>query len=217
MSDLISNFLEPFSYFLYSVALFACVFYRTDFKKSVLLLYYIFASLIILYASLMAYYKTWGDNNWVYNLFFLITIVVLSYYFHQLLHSIQKKIAIRIVLIINLALFMRYDIVSRQFHGTYNNYVVAFCFLSIVVYSFLYFHQLVTHVAEQSLLLQFDFWLVTGYLLYFLGGFFAVLFYKNASIEQRQILWGLQNIILFISAVITLCGNLWVGYKRKLA
>ena len=215
MSGLINKFLEPFSYLIYTVTLVVSIYYQRSVTKAFLLLYYIFSTAIIFYGSLLAFYKTLGDNNWVYNLFFLVTIVVLSCYFHRVLFGRGKKTLVKILLVVNILLFVWYDIVLKKFDGYYNNQVVAFCFLSIVAYSFLYFHQLINNVNEESILLDFDFWLISGYLLYFLGAFFVILFYQNAAVSQRGFVWGLQSIILFLSAIITLSGNLWIRNQNK--
>lgn len=217
MFSLITNFLEPICYLIYTGIFMSVFFLERSSSRTVLLFYYFFAFITIFYACLLAHVNTWGDNNWLYNLFFFVTIIVLSYYFFNLIDSRNKKTAILVILLVNVGLFIWHDIISQKFYDNYNHYVVAVCFLSIIIYSFLYFHQLVTNVGHRNILIDFDFWLVSGYLLYFLGAFFAILFYKNASIEQRAILWGLQNIVLFLSALITLSGNLWISHKKKLA
>ena len=217
MSGLINKFLEPFSYLIYSITLVISLHYQRSFNKTLLFLYYIFSTAVVFYASLLAYYKTLGDNNWIYNLFFLVTIVVLSWYFHRVLFGRGKKKVVKILLVVNILVFVWYNIVLKKFYGYYNNQVIAFCFLSVVAYSFLYFHQLINNVNEQSILLDFNFWLISGYLLYFLGAFFVILFYQNAAVSQRGFVWGLQSFILFLSAVITLSGILWIRNQKKLA
>ena len=217
MFRIISNFLEPFSYFIYAGLFISVVRSGKDLKKIVLLSYYLFASGVLFYACLLSHVGTWGDNNWLYNLFFLVTIIVLSFYFHQILLSGKKKTAVKIIISINLIQFVLYDIVRKHFHFTYNYNVVAFCFLSIIIYCFLFFHQLITNVSERSILHNFDFWLVAGYLFYFLGAFFVILFYSNTPVGHRRLIWGVQNIILLLSSLITLCGNLWMVSKRKIA
>lgn len=185
------------------------------FRKKVLFCYYFAATLLIFYASLLAHYKTFGDNNWIYNLFFLLTITVFSYYFHQLFYNKQKKIIVRLLFIINVCLFIYIDILLKRFFDQISNYTSAFCFLSIVIYALLYFDQVIRNVSEVNILHQFNFWLVSGYLLYFLSCFFIILFYVYAGINGRRTIWTLQNIILFLSSVITLTGNLWIQYRRK--
>jgi hypothetical protein len=155
------------------------------------------------------------DNNWIYNLVFLLTMLVVSWYFRNLLFSKTKKYIVSILTVINVAFFVYYDIFLAQFFNKYNNQVYAFCFLSIVFYSLLYFYQLIRNVTELNILHQFDFWLISGYLLYFLSCFFVILVYGHAHVDLRRVIWAIQNIILFLSSVITITGNLWINYHRK--
>ena len=217
LESFLKNFLEPFSYLIYACVLFIKLRRDRTFEKKVLFVYYICATLLLLVASFLVIYTAEDiDNNWLYNIFYLITICILSYYFYQILNNRTKKYVVTFLLVINLVLFIVYDIMLKHFYKEYNAYVVAICFLSIVVYALLYFDQLLRNVSELNILYKFDFWLVSGYLFYFLGCFFIILFYQSAAIEQRGNVWTLQNVILFLSSLITLSGNLWMHYHKKL-
>ncbi len=217
LESFFKNFLEPFSYLTYAIVFFLKFSRDKTFEKKVLFVYYLCATSLLLVASFLAMYITNQlDNNWLYNIFYLTTICVLSYYFSKILNTKIKKYIVIFLLIINLILFIIYDIVLRHFFNEFNGYIFAICFLSIVVFALLYFHQLLTNVNELNILYEFDFWLVSGYLLYFLGCFFIILFYESADVEQRGSIWALQNSILFLSSLITLSGNLWIHYQKKL-
>lgn len=207
------NFLEPLAYLVYAFLLLMAIDRRSPIAKKILFIYYLVALFLTYYANYLSFTKTQGDNNYLYNLFFLITICVFSYYFYNLLTARVRKMIVLFLLLINLTLFIFYDILSGKFDGTYNNYVTATCFLSIVVYSLLYFYQILKNVNELNILHEFNFWLISGYLLYFLGSFFIVLFYPEMPTGLRGVVWAFQNIILFTSAVIALAGNLWVKYR----
>jgi len=97
----------------------------------------------------------------------------------------------------------------------YNTPVYASTFISIVAYSLLYFDQVIRNVNELEILKQFDFWLVSGYLIYFLSSFFIIIFYDEVPLRHRAFLWSLQNMVLFISASLTFSGYLWITYKNK--
>ncbi len=212
----LKNFLEPFSYLLYTLLLLIILSKKSPAKIKILFIYYLTAVIITYYASFLSYVKTNGDNNYLYNLFFFITISAFSYYFYNILIGRNKKYIICFLFLINLVLFIEYAIVLKQFQHTYNNYPTATCYLSIVVYCLFYFDQLLRNVTEVNILHEFDFWLISGYLLYFLGAFFIILIYKDKSESQRAIIWAFQNIILFTSALIALTGNIWIRYHRKL-
>ncbi len=207
------NFLEPLAYLLYVFLLISSINKKSPVARKVLFIYYLVALILTYYANYLSFIKTSGDNNYLYNLFFFITISTFSYYFYNLLADKMVKIAVVLLFIINLSLFLIYDIINQQFHGTYNNYVNAICFLSIVVYSLLYFYQILNNVNELNILHKFNFWLISGYLFYFLGSFFIVLFYSEISKELRGVVWAFQNIILLTSALIALIGNLWIRYR----
>lgn len=217
MESFLKNFLEPFSYLIYAVVLYIKLATDQTFEKKVLFVYYLCATVLLLAASFLVIYTEEDiDNNWLYNIFYLITICILSYYFYQILNNKVKKYVVTFLLIINLILFIIYDIIFKQFYNEFNGYVFAICFLSIVIYALLYFDQLLRNVSELNILYKFDFWLVSGYLFYFLGCFFLILFYESATVEQRGNVWTLQNVILFLSSLITLSGNLWIRYQKKL-
>ncbi|MDQ6845319.1 MAG: hypothetical protein M3Z92_13370 [Bacteroidota bacterium] len=212
----LKNFLEPFSYLLYALLLFIVVDRNSSVKRKVLFIYYVIAVTLTYYASFLSYIKTHGDNNYLYNLFFFITICTFSYYFYNILIGRNKRYIVIFLFVLNLCLFIEYDIVLREFHYSYNNYVTATTYSSLAVYCLFYFDQLLRNVNEVNILHQFDFWLISGYLIYFLGAFFIILFYKDKNESQRAIIWAFQNIILFTSALIALTGNLWIKYYRKL-
>lgn len=212
----LKNFLEPFSYLLYTFLLLIMLNKNSSAKRKVLFVYYLVAVILTYYASFLSYVKTLGDNNYLYNLLFFITISMFSYYFYNILNGRIKKYAVCFLFVLNLFLFIEYDIVLGQFHDTYNNYATATTYLSIVIYCLFYFDQLLRNVNEVNILHEFDFWLISGYLLYFLGAFFIILIYKDKNESQRAIIWSFQNIILFTSALIALTGNLWIKYHKKL-
>lgn len=212
----LKNFLEPLSYLVYFFLLMITTTKTSPLRLKVLLIYYVSAVVITYYASFLSYVKIMGDNNYLYNLFFFITICTFSYYFYSILNSKVKKYIVLILLVFNVLLFIRYDVVSAQFFNTYNNYVTATCNITILTYSLLYFHKLISNVSEQNILEDFNFWLVSSYLIYFLGAFFIIFAYKEKNESQRAIIWSFQNVILFTSALVALTGNLWIKYHRKL-
>ncbi|MEO6638023.1 MAG: hypothetical protein ABIN25_07085 [Ginsengibacter sp.] len=207
------NFLEPLAYLVYAFLLLMSIDRYSPITKKVLFVYYIVALFITYYANYLSFTKTLGDNNYLYNLLFLITVCVFSYYFYNLLNTRLRKMIVVFLLLLNIILFIFYDILNQKFNGNYNNYVTAICFISIVVYSLLYFYQLIKNVNELNILHEFNFWLISGYLLYFLGSFFIILFYSEMPTGLRGVVWAFQNIILFTSAIVALAGNLWAKYR----
>lgn len=210
MKDFFKNGLEPLSYFIYAIAIFIAIRKNKLIKKEVLFIFYLLAIVIILVAC---YTTNMLLNRILYNLYFFITISVFSYYFRSLLSTKTKKNIVNILFIINLILFINICLVSHQLFEI-NNYFYGITYLTIIVYALLYFHDVLKNVNEIKLLHQFDFWLVSGYLLYFLSCFFIIFFYENVDISLRATLWSLQNSILFLSSLLTMCASIWI-YQKK--
>lgn len=203
--------MEAFSYLLYATAVFVA---RDNSKSSVsrtvLFIYYILAALLITIAA----YPNVALNNFIYNIFFFITICVISYYFHTLLVGKAKRAILYLLVVVNLLLFLINDVIYQQY-DQYNPYVYSISYLSIIVYALLYFHQLMTNVDEKNLLYRFDLWVVSAYLLYFLSSFYIILIYGEVEVSRHALIWSAQNIILFLSSAITLIGSSWIYYQKK--
>ncbi len=211
MRTFLKDYLELVAYLIYTILLFF------SFKKSgllrhkVLYYYYLFATALLLEASV--FFEM--DNNWNYNLLFLLTIIIFSWYFKNLFLYDIRKTVVNVFLGINIAVFIYYNVLRGQFFNSYNNYVYSVSFITIVIFTLMYFHQLLLNVKEESILLDLDFWLICGYLLYFLGSFFIILYYKDAPSSQRGNIWASQNIILFLSAIIALKGYSYIANRKN--
>jgi hypothetical protein len=214
------NFLEPFSYFIYALALFIEYRANKSGKSKVLLAYYIVATILITYACIVALDYN-DDNNWLYNIHYFISALVFAYYFNGILIKSLEKNFIRVLyalVIVNL-----FFTGIMQTNNFFNSFGVAFFFLCVVVSAFIYFYQILHYLSEVNVLRSFDLWLVTGYLLYFLGSFLVVLTYKyftDKFVEEQRFLladiWAIQNLLLFICSIVVLIFQLWITYHRKL-
>jgi len=225
----IANYLEPLSYFIYAVALLLRLRVDKRNKTKVLVVYYVLTCILMTYAS-------WAitlpdndlrrNNNWIYNLVFLLPNALLFCYFYLTLTSASKRFVTKGLLLLNVLVFSINDFMLHQF-DQFNSFCNSFFSLSIVVCVLMYFHQVLANVSEKDILLEFDFWLISGYLLYFLGSFFIIVTYDYLSFSikapetlEQQIqlasLWGVGNILLFISALLTLIGTLWTRRQEKL-
>jgi hypothetical protein len=213
---IVRNFLEPFSYFIYAAIFFLKLKDEKNIEANVLFWYYLVAAILLTYANfLIVTDRADIDNNWMYNLVYFMTISTLSWYFYRLLPARQKKSFVIGAFILNALIFVVYDLILGHLIRSYNNYVYAICFICIVVYSFMYFNHLLNHVTGSSILNNFNFWLVSGYLLYFLGAFIVVLLYRTVNYNDLNTVWTFQSIILFLSALITLIGYLRTTPKKQ--
>lgn len=229
LNPLIYNFLEPFSYLIYTITL--CLHYqiRPSVKIKVLIFYYTLATLLMSYASWSIIYMkntAESNNNWVYNIFYFLSNFFLSFYMYKTFTHIKSKIITLSLLLINVTNFFLNDLVFKQ--RLFDSFVTSIFLLSLIILIFLYFQQVLGNVTEQHILLHFDFWLLSGYLIFFLGSFFIIMSWSHLSSrvgnvataeqkEQFSILWGVHNILLFISALITFIGSVWIRhYQRRL-
>lgn len=219
MESFLKNFLEPFSYLIYAVAL-GLEFKRNKLtREKVLFIYYLFATLIMCYASIIS--LTYGYNNWLYDIHYSVSIIVFTYYFLNILDNSQNKITVKILFTLALLIFILTKIFSTTQY--FNSIGTAFFFLSVLICSFLFFRELLSKINEKNILLSFDLWLVSGYILYFLGSFFIILSYDYFSgkfnYEEQLILgdlWSIQNCLLFIASIISLGSHTWITYQNKL-
>lgn len=221
---LISNYLEPIACLLYFVSL---VFHYRVQKQRVtkLLIFHYLIITILLTIGAIQIQGTESNNIWFYDIANLSTAIFIGTYFYYLLqHRTKKKIVSALVTIYILYSVFRHFTLEgdRLFDSIGYSFVSA----SVVIYVFMYFHQALKNVTEISILKEFNFWLASGYLVYFAGSFiiFVSYYYLTKKIlhtyttAERDILtalWGMHNALLFISALSLLTGSLWITYRRK--
>jgi len=189
----------------------------------VLLIYYILATFLLGYAAIISLnYKSSdaGNNNWLYNIHYFLSAVVMGYYFNNILVSKSKK---KIVIVLFSLVAVNFIITDFILTKTYfNSTSTAFLFLSMVIASLMYLHELLINMSEKNILLNFNLWLISGYIIYFLGGFFIILSYSyltdKLTYDQETILgdlWSVLNVLLFVTSIITLSSHLWITYRKK--
>ncbi|MEO8413429.1 MAG: hypothetical protein ABI472_07200 [Ginsengibacter sp.] len=219
ISVFIKNFLEPISYLVYAIAF--LLEYRTHKSKSekVLLVYYLVAFVLIFYACILALDYA-NNNNWLYKIYYFLSALVFGYFFNSLLRKRSNKIIVTILFsAVAVNFFVSDFVITRSYFDSAGN---ALFFLCVVVASLLYFHELLSTMTEKNILLNFNLWLISGYIVYFLGGFFIILSYAyftdKFNYDQRSILgdlWSVQNVLLFITSIITLSSHIWIAYRTK--
>lgn len=225
MFPFFGNYLEPFSYAIYLIAV--IIYYRFDRGRNGKLLctYYGLATLLMLTASLYVRWKL--ENIWIYNLAALFAIVFIGIYFYHVFESRTKKNTVLTLV----GLYTVYALIKNVFLREISffdsvGYSLVSAFIAVIV--FMYFHQLLKRVSEHDILRQFNFWLASGYLIYFVGSFiiFVSYYYLTQKIintytkPERDLLtalWGVHNVLLFISAFSLLIGSLWLTYRKRSA
>ena len=219
--NFLSNFLEPIAYLIYSLAFFLESRKRQEVRVKVLLVHYLLAALLMTYAAFKAYYEQ--DNRWIYNLVCLQSGIAICYYFHELFPGKKQKFIIKCLVAVNLCYFMFNNILLGRFL-LFDSIGYAILSASVSVLGFLYFYDVLKNIRVRQY--DFNFYLVSGYLIYFLVSFAIFLTYHNLTnrildtytSEERRlltILWGVHNVLLFLSAMTTLMGSVWIIYRNR--
>lgn len=202
MRSFFVHYSEVVSYLIYAI-IFAVRWFLLRRRSDAVLLFFYGNSACILLTGIIFN----DDNDWTYNLVFLETIICLSWFFYQQYNAYKRRRALLVILTINLLLYAYYIGIHQLVHS-YNSYLFAVTFISVVLYGLLYFRQLFENIEDDDILDNFTFWLVSSYLIHYFGAFCIILFYNKATnTDLRGNLWGMHNIILFASAVIASIGH----------
>lgn len=188
-----------------------------------LLVYYILAVILMAIASWHVF--TQKNNIEYYNLLFLITALSLGTYFHIITQSAGKKKIIKGLVILDIVYYLVNKFVLKTML-TFDSIGFTLLTVSVVLMIFMYLHQLLANVSDEKLSMNFDFWFISSVVVYFLGAFvifltFRYLTYKSIAADLRAVnvlltkVWGLQNIFLFLSSLITTAGVLWILSHRR--
>lgn len=220
----ITNYLEPLACLLYFVAV---LLNRKTTKRAdtqILSIYYMLGTLVLLTGSVAV--KVTNNNMWAYDLMALFTAVFIGLYFYRLFQSQAKKRTVLVLVIAYLlyAVLRNFTLEGPRLFDSIGYSIVA---ASVAVYVFMYFHDILKNVTEANILGEFNFWLASGYLIYFVGSFIIFVsyyYFTNKILDtftqpERDILtalWGMHNVLLFVSALSLLIGSLWITYRRKL-
>jgi hypothetical protein len=188
-------------------------------REAVLIVYYLLATVIISYATFLSF--DYANNNLrLYDIYYFLSALVFGYYFNSLLvKKINRKIVTGLFSLVVLN-FILSDFIFL--HSFFNSVSTAFLYLTVIIASLFYFHELLATLTDKNILLNFNLWVVSGYLIYFLGGFLIILSYSyfsdKLSFANRTILadlWAVQNVLLFITSTLTLCSFLWIASQAR--
>ena len=220
----IGNILEPIAYLVYVAAVYLYGKKNRQPQDKVLLVYYSIGFVTMLASAVMVEMDA-PETIWLYNVHALVTVWLLGAYFRHILEGAARKNTVT-VMTAAITLYLLYkNLVLREFH-LFDSVGYSLVSFSVVLYVLLYFHQLLSNVTDENIFHNFNFWLTTGYLIYFLGSFIIFLTYHylttkilaTFTMEEQLLLtslWGLHNCLLFTSAGLLLGGSLWLGYRRK--
>jgi hypothetical protein len=220
----INNYLEPTGYFIYLVALWLYA-RRYHEKHLTALLAYCFLTFAVMLAASIMVQTSDSANIWLYNIHAFLTISFLGFYFRNLLQSRFKNILVTALCAAIVCYLLVKNVVLRDFQ-LFDSIGYSFVSAAIVFFVLMYFHQLLSNVTDQNIFRNFNFWLASGYLIYFAGSFIIFLSYyylttrilATYTAQERELLttlWGVHNMLLFVSSFSLLIGSLWLTYRKK--
>lgn len=226
LHNFFGNYLEPIAYLVYCAAVMIYAKKQGNNKLRSLRLYYILAFTLMLTGSLLVPIADL-NTNWLYHIHAFITVWFLGLYFRNLLQDRYKKwVSLACIGAINLYLIIK--VLVMQQYRLFDSIGFSLVSGSVVLFVFMYFQQLLSNVKDSNILHDFNFWLSSGLLIYFLGNFIIFLTYHYFTLQilatytqkERDMLtdlWGLHNCLLFAGALTLLGGSLWIVYRRKSA
>jgi hypothetical protein len=219
----ITHILEYSSHFLYCGSL--MYYARLDTRGVIKILagYYFLAGLFIVKAT---HFKSPGESNLqVYSLLCVLTSFGLGAYLYTILIMRWKKALVLFFCILNGGFYLFNNIGAHP--QVFDSIAYVLLSSTIVILIFMYLHQMLSKVSEDPLSMNFDFWFSSAQLIYFLGSFVIFLMYgymtgkflADRTMRNYQIaltwLWGVHNVLLFLSSLITLGSIVWISSHKK--
>ncbi|MDE3213132.1 MAG: hypothetical protein KGM98_07850 [Bacteroidota bacterium] len=223
MFSIITNILEPVSYFIYLTAFVYRYFYTRKTSHLLPVAYYFIASIMMTYASVLA--DRWMGNLFLYNYFLLPAgIIFFAGYFMDIFLKQYRKVVWILFTLNGLLFVFKIAFIPRQ--EVFDSIGFATLSISVLVFCFMYFRQLLNEVSEKPIFGNFNFWVVCSFFISYSGSFlvFLTYYYLTEKISTDYVdktrhlltvLWGIPNVLLFISGIFTLTGAIWTNYRRK--
>lgn len=224
MFTIITNWLEPFSYLLFFIAN-IFIFNKSSVKSMALFYYSGIATVLMCAASGCVAFQLTTNNIFFYYLFEIATSFVLIVIIKNI--SINKTIKKLLFFILLLNAFYSIYLLaifsSISLFNSLGAVVISFC---VMVMTLFYFIQKFKKVELTKIYHTLDFWVIVRFFFLHCTNFFILLYYyyltkkiyPNGSYNDAVIvtnLWGLHNIVLFISSLIYM-QSLWILYQKKL-
>ena len=216
--------LELCSFILYFVVLFFYTFYDKRPSIKVITGYYFLGSLLI---WRVLYNVENGTNVDTYSQLCLISSLFLGLYFYMTLHSRVKRLIIVVLCLVEAGYFVFSNYLSAGPLITLDSAAFVILSTGVMIMIFFYMHQILTNVREEKLSMNFDFWFVSSQMIYHFGAFVIFLTFgymtekilpSDYTVENRKILmsiWGIHNVLLFLSALLTSGSIIWIASHRK--
>jgi len=221
----ISHLFEPISYFVYSIALLIAL--LNDRRTSSTIIFFCYF-LMFINSILLFNFRIFGLTS---NLLFhttqqLILSAGIGAYFYMVLETDLGKYTSVFAIALNFFYVIWHYIINRA-HVIFDSMGFVILSLGIVFLILIYLYQLLKNVKEEPLSFNLDFWVASSILVYFLGSF--VIFLTFGFLTKRAMeadptftwssslmaLWGIHNVLLFLSSLTIFSSVLWISFRRK--
>ena len=221
-----SYILEAISYFLYFIVL--LIWSKADKRWiiKVLVGFYFISFILISKTFLYKFYKSIdrAPNIDLYSLLCVLSGFVLGAYFHKILKGKSQKFIVFLFCAINGFYYLLNNVINEGL-AVFDSLAFVTLSFSITVLSFMYIYQLMLNVDETPLSMRFDFWFTISQMVYFISAFAIFLTYGYLTKElfdsgqtrsdPLMYLWGIHNVLLFLSSLLTAGGVIWIFYRRR--
>jgi hypothetical protein len=217
----LSYYLEPLAYLLFAAAFLFNSRHEVGTRRfKSLFIYYLIGFLLFAFAAFKS--RSPESNTHLYNLLYPLTSLFLANYLFSILQSRLKKTLCVVAGLVTL-LYYLLNIDEKYFDSV--GYAIAS--IGIVILIFLYMHQILTHVNEDPLSQNFDFWFICIQLTYHLSSFAIFLSYNYftyryfENTERREFrtiltyLWVVHNVLLLLGSIAVIVGLVWIYRKRS--
>lgn len=164
------------------------------------------------------------------NIIFYTTLVIvqfftISFFFINIIKD-KKKVRLIIRIMLFYLLFLPFNFTFLETSAVYTSISTAAAALLVILFCFIYFRERLIFIDMEDILVKRNFFIVVSFFLYYAGAFFIFLTYKTITIEsinytdlsaRKSIgtLWGIHNIIYFLSCLMASFGLLWYTFRIK--
>lgn len=188
-------------------------------EKSGRIIFYYLISAIVFAAGSQIIASIWKNNLWFWNSMYFIQFVIFSIYFHEIIKSKPIRL-VTVILMLPILGFTILDYLVLEGPHAYNSYAVAVDTLILMVYSVLFFWQLLRDegLVKQSIFINSlpDFWYNAGIFIFHCGFFLFSLSYNIRLFKGTTLLQRTPDTILaitFIAGIIQLI-LLYIGLLK---
>jgi hypothetical protein len=156
----------------------------------------------------------------------VLSSFALSAYFYNILRGVFQRIVLIVLCVLNGTYYVLTNFPPGG-HAVFDSMAFVLLSITVVILSFIYIFQLMADVKEEPLSLNLDFWFTASQLVYFVPSF--TIFLTYGYLTQKAMsgegyagtstpltwLWGIHNVLLFLSSLLTGGGILWIFFQNR--